>query len=1222
MSLQIHTLGPFQVSLDNRPIPDSAWKTPKNSALFKVLLTHREHALVKDQLIEWLWPDLDRTAAEHNLRASISYLRRALEPELRKRAPSRFVLTTESGYRWNSQAACWLDADEFTTLCTALESEAFQNEKSIEHQQIAHAERARALYRGDYLEEDRYADWATAERERLRELFFALLTRMAELYAQQGRYRRAVALCREILVHDPCRESTYCQLMLYCYLVGDQSEAVRTYEQCAHALKNELGVEPGSRTKKLYEQVQARQIPEIDKRYPASPIVRHAIPYALSSSSIAFVGREAELQQLTQHLTRATQGQGRCVLISGEAGVGKTRLIHELLTPMRERLNSHIHIFQGRGHELGVSQAYHLWAETVRDASEKLGRETLKVIPALWLAEVAKLVPEVKQQMPELPENPPLPPQQEQLRFYEGLTQFFLGLAPVGATGRSPLQIVFLDDLHWADAASLDFLNYFLPRIESKPILILGTYRSEEISTEHPLLKFIKTWEPKQLLHSIALARLSAPAVIDLIKSLPLAVHHPDRFSGRLYQETAGNPLFLISTLQNFFEEGALRVEGQSWVTDIEDISADYRGLMIPPTVKELITRRIRRLTETEEKLLKLASVIGQEVEPRLLERAWEGDAAECVAALAGLAQARLLIESRGRYEFSHSKVREVVYDEISPARRELLHRRVLYGLEQFYAGRDDGLVLLAQHAHRAGEWKKSLEYTLPALKRAAKEYYAQQGLQLVELGLAAVQALEAIGVETDRVYTDTQRFELLAERSEIYRRQGLRQEEAADLSQLQELADRLQEPGKQALVFSLKGALRNSLGQYSDADKSYQEALALYEAIGDRRGQWRSALGMGNVHQNSGRYEEARRAYQNALGFCQETKDRNGQAIIINNIARLHWNLGDLDEALRCYQQALEIHRTSGERDSQASCLINIGGICWRYGRYDESLRYYQEGLEIAKEIGNRYNQGGALVGIGLSFWSLGRYDEALRHQQQALEIRREILDRRDQGHSLLNVGNIYRTLGKYDEARRSLEESLEIRREIGDREGQATSLANLGLVYHGMAQYEDALSTLRQALEISRKIGRRWGIGFSLNIMGDAYLGLGRYAEALTHYEQARALFEEMGEKPMQLVCLSAEGMAYLGLNELERALTASSQAIQMLEAGESCSTPQEIQFNHFHVLWAQGRHEEALKYLQMAYDAVMQRAERLSDAELRESFLKNVTLNREIVEETLNR
>ncbi|MBI3461393.1 hypothetical protein HY009_10740, partial [Candidatus Acetothermia bacterium] len=92
--------------------------------------------------------------------------------------------------------------------------------------------------------------------------------------------------------------------------------------------------------------------------------------------------------------------------------------------------------------------------------------------------------------------------------------------------------------------------------------------------------------------------------------------------------------------------------------------------------------------------------------------------------------------------------------------------------------------------------------------------------------------------------------------------------------------------------------------------------------------------------------------------------------------------------------------------------------------------------------------------------------------------------------------------------------------------------------------------------------------------------------------------------------------------GLNELERALTASSQAIQMLEAGESCSTPQEIQFNHFHVLWAQGRHEEALKYLQMAYDAVMQRAERLSDAELRESFLKNVTLNREIVEETLNR
>ncbi|MGQ9852570.1 MAG: AAA family ATPase [Candidatus Oleimicrobiaceae bacterium] len=160
------------------------------------------------------------------------------------------------------------------------------------------------------------------------------------------------------------------------------------------------------------------------------------------------------------------------VIFLGPPGVGKTRLTQELISYARKQFK----IFQGHCPEL-IRLVYHPWSEAVRKRLE-LKREDLQAIPSLWLAEVAKIAPQLRVQMPELAENPPLPPQQEPLRFFEGLAQFFLGLVNVGANGL----VVFLDDLHWADAASLDFLNYFLSRIPKKSILILGTYRGEEMS--------------------------------------------------------------------------------------------------------------------------------------------------------------------------------------------------------------------------------------------------------------------------------------------------------------------------------------------------------------------------------------------------------------------------------------------------------------------------------------------------------------------------------------------------------------------------------------------------------------------------------------------------------------------------------------------------------------------------------------------------------------------
>ncbi|MBI3660621.1 AAA family ATPase [Candidatus Acetothermia bacterium] len=655
MTLRIYTLGAFRVYRGETLLSDAEWKASKNKALLKILLTHHGHALTKDQLIEWLWPDAEPSAASRDLRVTVSRTRKLLDVSMTQRSSSSFILTTESGYAWNTQSPYWLDAQQFETLCAQSE-----RDPSL-------VERAIALYLGDYLEEDRYADWAAAKREELREMYLVLLTRMAELQAKQGRYQRAIQLCREILARDHCRESSYRQLMLYYYLSGKQTQALRAYEQCVNTLQQQLHVEPSPEIQQLHEQIRTRHIPEIDKVYPIVSPERLQIPYTLSPGSVPFVGRQAERERLLHSFDQAREGHGQCLLVSGEAGVGKTRLVQELMSEAQKR--SDALVFQGHSQELGI--AYQPWAEIVRDSLQILKLRDLRRLSPSYLTEVAKIAPTLRARVPDLTENPPLAPQQEQHRFFESLVQFFLELIKKngGAHGHARVLTLFLDDLHWADAASMDFLSYFLSQI--------------------------------------ALPRLTPTDVAKLLKKMPFALHHRESLGGKLYRETAGNPLFLIATLQHLFEEGILRVENESWVTDTEDDSPLSNELKIPPTIKELIVSRLARLGEKEDKLLRLASVLGREIVPPLLGQAGENSEEECWIALSQLTEAGFIVEDQGHYAFSHDKIREVVYEEIAPARRQFLHQRVVWALEQRYADRlEEWTGLLAQHAFRAGVWR------------------------------------------------------------------------------------------------------------------------------------------------------------------------------------------------------------------------------------------------------------------------------------------------------------------------------------------------------------------------------------------------------------------------------------------------------------------------------------------------------------------------------------
>jgi DNA-binding SARP family transcriptional activator/tetratricopeptide (TPR) repeat protein len=363
--------------------------------------------------------------------------------------------------------------------------------------------------------------------------------------------------------------------------------------------------------------------------------------------------------------------------------------------------------------------------------------------------------------------------------------------------------------------------------------------------------------------------------------------------------------------------------------------------------------------------------------------------------------------------------------------------------------------------------------------------------------------------------------------------------------------------------------------------------------------------------------HPEAVKSFTKAVALSQKVGDHHSQSQNLNNIGKTYVSVGKYPEALSCYQQALQICRQSNDRQGEGRTLNNIGVVHQEQGRYEEALRCYQQTLAICRELGIRRGEGISLNNIGNIYYFLGEYEQALAHHQRAVEVRRELGDRQGEGISLSNIGAVYQSLGRYDQALSFHQGALEISLKLGDRRGEGDSLENIGILLVSVGKPQEALDFSERSLKIRREIEDRRGQGYCLYMLGHCSRGQGNPREAVERYQAARALFDELGLKAEYLLALSAEGMAHLQLKHLPEALACSSEALRLLEGGQTCATPQEVYFHHFEILSAHAnRRAEACVYLQKSYDEVMRRAEKITERESRESFLKHVPINRQIL------
>lgn len=1208
-SLRFHLFGPFEVFRNGQLITNQEWRSQQTRAVCKVLLAHGGQVVTSSQLIEILWPEDEPQAARSRLHVRISQLRRTLGGD------KALVQTVDGGYLFNLQPGCWLDVNAFQV---ALDQAAQQQELGPQRPAIQAYEQARRLYRGDFLAEDRYADWTFPPREFYRERFLTLLTELGECYAQQGRYRLAIARLQEALGHDPVRESLYVRLMLYHYYAGERPQALRVYERCRMLLAQELEVPPLEATARLAEQIRAGTLWANDRapRYPP-PIYEgrlFEVPYALSE--MPFVGRAREYAWLVEHCQARDT---RLLLIAGEAGVGKSRLVSALTGYLRSQgwqvLGASVS--EGERSPFGpLARALEPWL--LPDNLARLSPATLAALLALF--------PQIGDRAADLPELPDLSPQAARQRLHRAL------LALAEAMADRPT-LLMLDDAQRLDAATVELLARLAGVCK-----VLLSWRSEEAPVGSALSQALGQAGASRSAARLELEPLEAGAVRELIRQM--AGGELPGLAEEIYTLTSGNPLYVVALLQHMFEAGRLYVEpGGGWsLTGEPDFS-------LPPTVRAIIEARLQRLDRAQRRVFDLAAVLGGALDFSLLQQVSQQPEEALLAVLDRLIDAALVSEPRrqGRSEFAitHDRYMEVAYDSLPAVRRRQIHRRAAEAIEQLHAADLAAFYpTLAHHYGGAAVPEREGFYAALAGEQAARQFASDSALRWLNRALELTPSGEAQA-----------RARLLLAREGVYDLQGDRPRQQEDLAALAALAGSL-DVRQQAEIALRQAAYDWIVGEDGAAGARLEQAINLAQAAGAPDLEAASLLLRGRAGQDQARarqdleralalaqegqlpalagditrclgnacfwqhnYVESEGYFEKALAIHREVGDLRGELSALNNLGFQRQLLGALQTAREDYRQALEIGRQVGDRLAEGVLLANLGELASQLGDFPAARDWLEQALAIRRQVANEEGVAVVLRRLGDVHRQQGLFDRAHELYQQALEISSLLAHSGIQGDTLDSLGRLQCELGDYTCAQAYFEQACQVLPEP-ESPGSIRLLASRSWLHYLRGENGAALGFGQQALALSDSLPQVQAE--ALTSVGQALAGLGRCQEAGESLVRALELRGRLGQPHLAVEPLA--GLADLARRQgdQKQSLAHAEAVLETLARGPLGGPlqPARVYLACWQVMRA-GGDGRAGEVLHSAYGLLQTCSADIREPALRQQYLKAVSANRQILQ-----
>ena len=611
--LRIQLLGGFSVSYGERAV--ASISTPRLQSLLAYLVLNANIPQSRQHIAFLLWPDTSESNARNNLRQFLHQLRHLL-PD-----PDRFLTADANTVCWHQGEGQIIDVQRFEHALVEAETAEQRADMSAAQHRL---KEALSYYQGDLLPSC-YDDWIISDRERLRQRCHSATQKLVHVLEEQHEYAAALLAAQSLLRLDPLDENTYAMLMRLHDLNHDRAAARRVYQTATELLQRELGVEPDETLRQAYQRV-------------AGLLEVH--PPEGTALQLTLVGRQVEWQQLQAAWQQTMKGNAHFALITGEAGIGKSRLAEELFNwaTRRSFTAAHARSYAAEGRLSLAPVTEWLRSPTLRPY--------LKNLDKVWLTEVARLLSELLSENKGLARPEPINEYGRRQRFFEALARAVLA-AP------RPV-LLWIDDLQWCDPETLEWLHFLLRFEPHGSLLVLGTARSEESPPDHPLVALARQLRGEAKLVSIELSRLDAAETARLASQIDgreldvVATMH-------LYRETDGNPLFVVETVR----AGVGNVLSDEAATST---SIDQETPTLPPRVYAVIAGRLAQLSPIARKVAELGAAIGREFTLDVLLRAGQDDEANTTAALDELWQKRIVRErSANVFDFTHDKLREVM---------------------------------------------------------------------------------------------------------------------------------------------------------------------------------------------------------------------------------------------------------------------------------------------------------------------------------------------------------------------------------------------------------------------------------------------------------------------------------------------------------------------------------------------------------------------------------
>ena len=889
-------LGPLEVDDDGRSVELGG---ARQRALLAILLLHRNEVVSADRLIEELYDGRPPPTAAKSLQAHVSRLRGALRPEDRLHTrPGGYVLEV---------APDELDADRAARLLAEGRKARGAGDQDAAAMSF---DSALGLWRGRPLTDVAYDGFAQDEIARLDELRLECLEERLETDLERGRHAEVVGDLERLVAEHPARERLRGQLMLALYRSGRQADALAAYQDARRALLDELGIEPGRALQEL-----ERAILNHDRRLdaPVSIEAPDRSEHPGRRAAGVFVGRERELADILGAFDDARSGTGRLVLLTGEPGIGKSRLADELAAHAQARGTT---VLWGRCWEAGGAPAYWPWVQALRSYVRDQDPVTLRRQLGAGTSDLAHLLPDLRELFPDVPELHDLESEGARFRLFDAVATFLRN-----ASEETPLVLV-LDDLHVADEPSLLMLQFVASGIADARVTLLAIYRDpdpdrgEQEDARLPELARAASVR-------IALGGLAEMDVVSYVRSTA-AVEPPTSVVDAIFRETEGNPLFVGEVVRLLATEGLLdRPLHASW------------HLNVPRGVRDVIGRRLRHVSPECIDVLTLASVLGREFGLDALERLSERPARELLDVLDHAVAARVVTDVPGttrRLRFAHALIRDTLYDSLTTARRVALHRRAAEALEELYARNPEPhLTELAHHftvAAPGGDASKAVDLAQRAGDYAARLLAHEEAARLYELALSAL---------------------------------------AIDPAAEDALECRLH--------LALGDALARA-GDLARAQDAFLRAVAMARSLGDAEALAAAALGYGGriVWARAGTDHLVVHLLEEALDALGDTVSPLRARLLARLGGALR---DERDPARReaIGELAVSIARQTGDRSALAYALLGLNAAC-RASDHARRLEVAAELAREARRLGDKEAQCDVHMAESLVYFELGRLD------------------------------------------------------------------------------------------------------------------------------------------------------------------------------------------------------------------------------------------------------